>query len=40
MQHKVGKPEREAVASGKLQHKIWDPGIHRSEHMIRRSCLV
>lgn len=30
----------ESAASGKLQHKIWDPGIHRSEHMIRRSCLV
>jgi len=42
MQHKVGKlgeeQLREATTSGNLQHKIWDPSIHRSEHMIRRSC--
>ena len=38
---KCGDPgeeqQTEVAANGKLQHKIWDPGIHKSKHMIRGS---
>ena len=37
--HKIWRPgeKQQATADEDLQSKVWDPGKHRSEHMIRRS---
>lgn len=39
MQHKVWKPgaRQRTIVHDDLQNKVWNQGIHRSEHMIRRS---